>query len=333
MGEYDENLPIDGAGLSVEFAEPVFAVALSGNISDTRLVIGSLNNDDKINTNWISLLEARNGSLLTQKYCKFHSFAPTKLQWHPELSASDSIFASTADCLRIFKVNENKEIDCCAELRNTHYPQISAPYTSFDWSPFKTNFICCSSIDCTCTIWDIEQQRIYKQVMAHNKEAMDVSFSKDSSFFATVGADKTLRLFDLRDLSKCSMIYEATQPLMRVAFNKNSNYIAITVLNTFEVYILDYRRPSSILYELKYHKGPVNAIEWSPEEPNTLCSIAEDSKAHLWKLENGEQRAIQPLLEYSSEQPMVNLAWNKSNSDLISIVKQKSLSIIKTSAS
>lgn len=333
MREDQENPHSDGAGLSVDFAEPVYAVALSGSASETQLIVGSLNYEEKGNANWISLLEASSGSLLTQKYCKYHNFAPTKLQWHPNIVESNRFFASTADCLRIFKVNDSKEIECCAELKNTYYPQISAPYTSFDWSPFRTNFICCSSIDCTCTIWDVEQQKIFKQVMAHNKEAMDISFSKDSSFFATVGADRTLRLFDLRDLSKCSMIYEATQPLMRVAFNQLSNYIAITVMNTFEVYILDYRRPSSILYELKYHKAPVNAIEWSPDDPGTICSIGEDSKAHLWKLENGEQRAIQPLLEYSSEQAMVNLAWNKANPDLISIVKEKSLSIIKTSAS
>lgn len=82
--------------------------------------------------------------------------------------------------------------------------------TSFDWNPNRIEIICASSIDTTCTIWDINQGQSVKQLIAHDKEVYDVSFSPDPHIFATVGADGTGRQFDIRDLSKSDILYESS---------------------------------------------------------------------------------------------------------------------------
>ena len=68
------------------------------------------------------------------------------------------------------------------------------------------------------------------QLIAHDKEVFDISFSRGSSqIFASVGADGSLRLFDLRRLEHSTIMYEdpQRQPLLRLAWNRNDhNYIA-----------------------------------------------------------------------------------------------------------
>lgn len=56
-----------------------------------------------------------------------------------------------------------------------------------------------SSLDTTCTVWDIVAQQSKTQLIAHDKEVYDVAFLKDSiNVFVSVGADGSVRMFDLR---------------------------------------------------------------------------------------------------------------------------------------
>ena len=41
-----------------------------------------------------------------------------------------------------------------------------------------TNLIGTSSIDTTCSIWDVERGSVYTQLIAHDKEVYDIHFSK-----------------------------------------------------------------------------------------------------------------------------------------------------------
>ena len=69
------------------------------------------------------------------------------------------------------------------------------------------NLIGTSSIDTTCTIWDIEKKILYTQLIAHDKEVYDINFAKEKDIFASVGADGSVRQFDLRDLKHSSVLY------------------------------------------------------------------------------------------------------------------------------
>ena len=64
--------------------------------------------------------------------------------------------------------------------------------------------------------------------------------------FASVGADGSVRMFDLRHLEHSTIIYEDPNhtPLLRLAWNKQDpNYLATVAMDAVEVIILDVRVP------------------------------------------------------------------------------------------
>lgn len=99
-------------------------------------------------------------------------FPASKIMWSPKrLNYGDdyNLLASSSDKLRLFSFDRNNGIKLQTELKNTLLKDLSAPLTSFDWAE-KTNYICCSSIDTTCSIFDINEKKFYKQLIAHDKE-------------------------------------------------------------------------------------------------------------------------------------------------------------------
>ena len=98
--------------------------------------------------------------------------------------------------------------------------EFSAPLTSFDWNNENLNIVGTSSIDTTCTIWDIEKCSVYTQLIAHDKEVYDISFSTNKNLFASVGADGSCRQFDLRYAKfNITLIYIPKQKFR--AFNRS----------------------------------------------------------------------------------------------------------------
>lgn len=177
-----------------------------------------------------------------------------------------------------------------------------APLTSFSWNHPSPNLIVTSSIDTTCTVWDLPTRTALTQLIAHDREVYDVDWCPGSSdVFASVGADGSVRVFDLRSLEHSTIIYETAgppppssssrpgtgmstgsssrngstagggggsgqaAPLMRIAFNPwDANYLATFHLESDSIQILDVRAPGLPILELKGHKGGINAVAWGP---------------------------------------------------------------------
>lgn len=71
------------------------------------------------------------------------------------------------------------------------------------------NLIVTSSIDTTCTVWDISTSAAVTQLIAHDREVYDVAWVPGSiDAFVSVGADGSLRAFDLRSLEHSTILYE-----------------------------------------------------------------------------------------------------------------------------
>lgn len=98
-----------------------------------------------------------------------------------------------------------------ALLSNSKTPDHTAPLTSLDWNQVSQNLIITSSIDTTCTIWDIPSLTAKTQLIAHDKEVYDVRFCANSvDVFVSCGQDGSVRMFDLRSLEHSTIIYEPT---------------------------------------------------------------------------------------------------------------------------
>lgn len=166
--------------------------------------------------------------------------------------------------------------------------------TNFSWNEKAPSLIVTSSIDTTCTVWNIDTSAAVTQLIAHDREVYDVAWLPGSTdIFVSVGADGSLRAFDLRSLEHSTILYETpapknvpppsaspsasarppTSPLLRIAFNpSDSNYMSTFHMDGSEIQILDMRSPGQPVLELKGHQGQINAVGWGSGDQPLLAT-------------------------------------------------------------
>ena len=152
-----------------------------------------------------------------------------------------------------------------------------------------------SSIDTTCTVWNLDTSTAVTQLIAHDREVYDVAWLPGSTdIFVSVGADGSLRAFDLRSLEHSTILYETpppknqppsgrppSSPLLRIAFNpSDANYMSTFHQDGSDVQILDMRSPGAPVMELRAHRAPINAAGWSSTEGG-LVATAGTIPVHL----------------------------------------------------
>jgi WD repeat-containing protein 68 len=74
----------------------------------------------------------------------------------------------------------------------------------------------------------VTKQTARTQLIAHDREVFDLAFARGKDVFASVGADGSVRMFDLRSLEHSTIIYESPNldPLLRLEWNKQDpNYL------------------------------------------------------------------------------------------------------------
>jgi WD repeat-containing protein 68 len=219
--------------------------------------------------------------------------------WIPDAKGIyPDLLATSGDYLRVWRAGEPEtRLECL--LNNNKNSDFCAPLTSFDWNEVDPNLLGTSSIDTTCTIWGLETGQVLgrvnmvsghvkTQLIAHDKEVYDIAFSKAGGgrdMFASVGADGSVRMFDLRHLEHSTIIYEdpAHTPLLRLAWNKQDpNYLATVAMDACEVIILDVRVPCTPVARLNNHRACVNGIAWAPHSSCHICTAGESDNAEKW---------------------------------------------------
>ncbi|CAJ0756919.1 3278_t:CDS:2 [Entrophospora sp. SA101] len=276
-----------------------------------------------------------------------HHYPITKVLWEPYKGGSKTsdLLATTGDYLKLWEIvsdeanngifNRRQQLITKQTLKNKKV-DFKAPLTSFDWNQLDSSLAVTSSIDTTCTVWNVETGQAKTQLIAHDKEVYDVAFfTNEVDTFASVGADGSVRLFDLRSLEHSTILYETPppqpsktgsssnssnqqSPLLRLSFNKISPYyIATFHMNSTEVIILDIRAPGLPVAELNGHNAPVNCVNWSPNSSNILCSGGDDCNAIVWDLgdlstpnSTISKYNQDPLLAYRATSEVNQLSWN-----------------------
>ena len=155
--------------------------------------------------------------------------------------------------------------------------------TSFDWSEVDQKLVGTSSIDTTCTIWEIEtgQQlarvggrdssrvtgRVKTQLIAHENEVYDIAFSRASSHgFASVGGDGSGTNFNFETNKFYTNLEVKTFPQLE----------SLTIfVNFFLVRMFDLRHleHSTIIYEAR---RPLLRLAWNRQDPNYIAALAMD---------------------------------------------------------
>ncbi|KAL9183993.1 hypothetical protein ACHAXT_002079 [Thalassiosira profunda] len=335
----------------------VFSLAWSNRIennSQFRLAIGSYIEQY---TNAVQVLKTRYQlPTPTSEYpamqlysaCEIeHPYPCTKILWSPEGNGAAAgnfggrdLLATTGDYLRLWSVSDDGTGEGTLShkregllINNNRNSEYCSPLTSFDWNEVDPSMIVTSSIDTTCTVWDINTQAVKTQVIAHDKEVFDLAFNKGTDVFASVGADGSVRLFDLRNLEHSTILYETPnlEPLLRLEWNKqDTNYLATFQVDSQETFILDIRQPAVPITVLGGHAGCVNAVAWAPHSSCHICTAADDSHALIWDLSQMSKRPVEdPILAYNAEGEVNNLQWSKSQPDWVSIAFTEHLQILR----
>ncbi|CAH0023999.1 unnamed protein product [Clonostachys rhizophaga] len=296
-----------------------------------------------------------------------HSYPVTRLLWEPPSAQKQStdLLATSGDHLRLWSLpsetpatpgnNITRRTDPAtakltplALLSNSKTPDHTAPLTSLDWNTVSPSLIITSSIDTTCTIWDIPSLTAKTQLIAHDKEVYDVRFCANSvDVFVSCGQDGSVRMFDLRSLEHSTIIYEPTgkddrvdtnsgrtspggqgaagnpPPLLRLATSPHDTQLLATFAqDSSTIRILDVRQPGQALLELRGHSGPLNCLEWSPLRRGMLASGADDCQVLLWDLINsssssgpslngnpGNESSRSPVASWECDYEIGNLGW------------------------
>ncbi|KAJ8114535.1 hypothetical protein ONZ43_g4882 [Nemania bipapillata] len=297
-----------------------------------------------------------------------HSYPVTRLLWEPPSSQKQStdLLATSGDHLRLWSLPVDTQsahtnsihksalgapitkLTPLALLSNSKTPDHTAPLTSLDWNTVSPSLIITSSIDTTCTIWDIPSLTAKTQLIAHDKEVYDVRFCANSvDVFVSCGQDGSVRMFDLRSLEHSTIIYEPTAkddrdanggrisptlaqqtmsnapPLLRLATSPHDTHLLATFAQDSNIIrILDVRQPGQALLELRGHGGAVNSVEWSPGRRGLLASGGDDSQVLLWDLMNstpttgpssngsgGTEKHLSPVASWNCDYEVGNLGW------------------------
>eukprot|EP01031_Cornospumella_fuschlensis_P023550 gene23550-28560_t len=134
--------------------------------------------------------------------CQFdHPYPATKVQFAPAkhiTPGAADLIATTGDYLRLWSLSEDNQVTMHKLLNNNKNSDYCAPLTSFDWNETDTSLLGVCSIDTTCTMWDLAAMTPKTQLIAHDKDVFDIAFAPGKDIFGTVGADGSLRMFDLR---------------------------------------------------------------------------------------------------------------------------------------
>ncbi|CAG2174178.1 unnamed protein product [Oppiella nova] len=275
-----------------------------------------------------------------------HPYPTTKIMWIPDSKGHfPDLLATSGDYLRVWRAGDNEtRLECL--LNNNKNSDFCAPLTSFDWNEVDPNLLGTSSIDTTCTIWGLETGQVLgrvnlvsghvkTQLIAHDKEVYDIAFSRAGGgrdMFASVGADGSVRMFDLRHLEHSTIIYEDPQhhPLLRLAWNKQDpNYLATFAMDACEVIILDVRVPCTPVARLNNHRACVNGIAWAPHSSCHICTAADDHQALIWDIQQMPRAIEDPILAYTAECEINQIQWASTQPDWIAICYNNSLEILR----
>jgi WD repeat-containing protein 68 len=244
-----------------------------------------------------------------------HFYPPTKIMWSPVQTTSHPLFASISDCLRIWRVDSEKLEITSNLLPHQENKDYNGPLTSFDWSSKDPSTLGTSSIDKTCTIWDLNKNAIKKQILAHNSEVNDIAFSQDPNIFVTASTDFSVRKFDLRSLEQCSIIYEnpRQQFVARVAWNKvDPNYLAILSVDSNTIALLDIRTQIYPILEIKGHNVGINSMCWATGT-GQICTASEDNQVLIRDAIKSANGAKDIPLVYNAPEKVYSVYWSPFN--------------------
>ena len=278
------------------------------------------------NKNNINLSENDSIKLKSQVKC---NFPVSSILFSPH-EENKNLLISTSDLLSVYSYEEEQlNLIVAFERKTKNY---CGPLTSCDWSRANNAIIGVSSVDHTCSIWDLNKREEKYMIIAHDKEVYDISLGPDEFIFMSTGADGSVRLFDSRQANSSSIIFETRDEsaMTRLKWNLvNPNFILTVIVDKNEIYILDQRKLNAPYGILKVHTNVVNNAIWAPQSNSNLISVSDDKSALLWDIYCDSEKPEEYIMKYEAEYEIENVAWGEITQNWIGIIDGNQAEILR----
>ena len=283
-------------------------------------------NEEENNINNIIIPENNQIKLKSQVKC---NFPVSSILFSPH-EENKNLLISTSDLLSVYSYEEDQlNLMVAFERKTKNY---CGPLTSCDWSIANNAIIGVSSVDHTCSIWDLNKREEKYMIIAHDKEVYDISLGPDEFIFMSTGADGSVRLFDSRQANSSSIIFETRDEsaMTRLKWNLvNPNFILTVIVDKNEIYILDQRKLNAPYGILKVHTNVVNNAIWAPQSNSNLISVSDDKSALLWDIYCDSEKPEEYIMKYEAENEIENVAWGEVTQNWIGIVDGNQAEILR----
>jgi WD repeat-containing protein 68 len=310
----------------INFAVSSLNMSKDNNISLLSFQQEDLDEEEKEDQNNIKNQESSSVELKSQVKCEF---PVSSILFSPH-EQNKNLLISTSDKLSVYSYEEEKLNLKIAFIRETE--NYTGPLTSCDWSRANNAIIGVSSVDRTCSIWDLNKSVEKYMIIAHDKEVYDISLGQDEFIFMSTGADGSVRLFDSRQANSSSIIFETRDesPMTRLKWNLvNPNFILTVIVDKNEIYILDQRKLSAPYGILKVHTNVVNNAIWAPQSNSNLISVSDDKSALLWDIHCDSKKPEEFIMKYEAEYEIENVAWGDVTQNWIGIIDGNQAEILR----
>eukprot|EP00871_Galdieria_phlegrea_P003935 jgi/Galph1/4542/GphlegSOOS_G3181.1 len=174
----------------------------------------------------------------------------------------------------------------------------TGPIFSVKWNR-RSNFLLSGSVDKTCAVYDVTQNRVVKRFSFHTGPILDVDWRDDTSF-ASCSTDKTIYVCRVDEDAPLRVFHGHEDEVNAVKWDPSGNFLAsCSDDRTVKIWSLEARQgtgqTTSCLYDFREHSRDIYAIRWSPTGPNTenvnkpllLASASFDHTVKLWDIQAG----------------------------------------------
>jgi len=164
------------------------------------------------------------------------------------------------------------------------------------------------------SLYDYENDEYVKILEDHKDMVNDIAIGPNDSFFISVSADKTVKLWDVINLKARNIYNELKDNFSAVAIHPDGRYIAVGTANMDSkknsIYIWQVNIAECI-QELKGHKGSINSLVFSIDG-KFLFSGSEDKTVISWDFEKiledvrkrTEVKLDEVAVEFSTKHPI-----------------------------
>ncbi|MDC0720001.1 serine/threonine-protein kinase [Nannocystis bainbridge] len=149
-----------------------------------------------------------------------------------------------------------------------------------------------------------------RALTGHRGSVTALAFSPDGSRLATGAADRTARLYDVRDLAAPRELGPHSGSVTVLAFSPDGQRLATGSWDRrVRIWPLDGSAPTI----LEEHSGPVRALAWRPDGA-ALATASDDATVRVWPLDGRDE----PVVLTGHQGPVRALAWSPAGPHLAS---------------